>query len=200
MTAQTIREYRIFLFNPTGESYLQRFGSLERAKEVVMEHWAAAREYPDGATINVKLMRQRNFPYPPSMPVMRAVKAAEQQGGMAGHEAYTTRAQEVHLVECRNIADKAVLIHIARDVGLDVPRFVRDLEDPQLEAKVYQEHEEALRLGIRSTPTVVFNGRWILPGAVPPQHYRTVLEMLSDGKEPQGLLIIRGMRETSTPR
>lgn len=197
---RVILGYRLFPLHPTGESYLRRFGSGEQAKEVIMEHWAAAKAHPDGGAINVTLMRQRHFPYPPSMPVMKGVKAAEQQGGVAGHEAYATRAREVHFLECRNLADTEVLIKIARDVGLDLPRFVRDLEDPQREAEVYREHEAAVRRGIRSTPTVVFDDRWALPGTVPLAHYRRVLEMLSEDKEPQAPLIIPGVRETSTPR
>lgn len=197
LKGQTILEYRIFLLTPSWESYLQRFGGLAQAKEVIMEHWAAAKEHPDGAAINVQRMRQRNFPYPISMPVMRAVEAAEQQGGMAGHEAYSTRAQEVHLMECRNIADPEVLIKIARDVGLHLPRFVRDLADPELEARVAREHEEAFGRGIRSTPTVVFDDRWVLPGVVPAEHYRAVVERLLEGSDPQR--VVGGIRGTSAP-
>jgi hypothetical protein len=61
------------------------FGSGVNGKNEIMGHWAAAASHPDGESINVSLMRSREFPYPYSMPGLLACKAAQFQGGMPAH-------------------------------------------------------------------------------------------------------------------
>jgi len=39
-------------------------------------------------------------------------------------------------------------------------------------------------VGVSATPTVVFNGRWILPGAVSVEIYRRVIDDLLAGRDP----------------
>ena len=51
---------------------------------------------PGGEEINPELPASRPFPYPYSMPNLRAVKAAEFQGGMAAHERMHDRLQRAH--------------------------------------------------------------------------------------------------------
>ncbi|MEM1416856.1 MAG: thioredoxin domain-containing protein [Myxococcota bacterium] len=47
----------------------------------------------------------------------------------------------------------------AERVGLDMERFRRDLEDPEVEAEVQAQKDEGRRLGVNSTPTLFINGR-----------------------------------------
>jgi len=43
---------------------------------------------------------------------------------------------------------------------------------------------EAQQLGVNAVPTLIFNQRWILQGAVPESMLRQIVENLLEGKEP----------------
>ncbi|MDP2953985.1 MAG: DsbA family protein, partial [Chloroflexota bacterium] len=157
----------------------------------ILSHWEATRRYGNEPKINVELMRSRPFPYPYSMPALMAVKAAEFQAGQEGHARCFDRAQEAHLVECRNVGDRDVLIDLAREIGLDMELFLAHFESRRARDAVMADRAEALSLGIHGTPTVVFQGRWILSGAVLVEAYRQVIEDLLAGQEPRR---VRGLR------
>lgn len=48
---------------------------------------------------------------------------------------------------------------IAQDVGLDMQKYQKDLNDPGTAALVDKDAREGLKIGVRSTPTVFINGR-----------------------------------------
>jgi protein-disulfide isomerase len=48
---------------------------------------------------------------------------------------------------------------IARDLGLDMRRFERDLQDLKLVARVNQDIRLGAYMGVRGTPTVLINGK-----------------------------------------
>lgn len=48
---------------------------------------------------------------------------------------------------------------IGKQLGLDQAKFVEHLKSPVEAARVRQDYEEAIRLGVRGTPTVFINGR-----------------------------------------
>ena len=130
-------------------------------------------------------MTSRPFPYPASLPVLAGVKAAERQGGALARETYFEHAQEAHLIQCRNVADREVLLDLAQDLALDLGRFERDLDSGECDPAVLAETEAARARGIESTPTVVFDDAWALPGAVPVENYLAVLKDLLGGRQPQ---------------
>jgi predicted DsbA family dithiol-disulfide isomerase len=57
-----------------------------------------------------------------------------------------------------------VLVEIARRIGLDMARFERDLDDPSTADAVSAERDSASSVPVRSTPTLVLNGRVIEGG------------------------------------
>ena len=67
----------------------------------------------------------------------------------------------------------------ARELGLDVARFERDLADPELKNKIDADKAEALSLGVTGTPGFFVNGRF-LNGAQPFEEFaRTINGELS---------------------
>ncbi len=176
--------YKTFPLGPTREELTRMFGSEENAKREILTHWAASRRLPGGEEINPALMASRPFPYPYSMPALRAVKAAEFQGGMAAHARMYDRLQRAHLVQARNVADPQTLLECAAELGFDLPRFRIDLESESTLQAVWQDQQEAFAVGVSATPTVVFNGQWILPGAVSVEIYRRVIDDLLAGRDP----------------
>lgn len=177
-------EHRCFALAPDPDAISRIFGSPEAGKAEIMTHWEAAAAHPDGERINVALMRQREFPYPYSMPGLLACKAAEFQGGQQAHWDMFDRVQQAHAVEARNIADFEVLRECARDVGLDVPRWEQDFQSPEARAAVERDLEEARRQGVHAVPTLIFNGRWTVQGAVPEAMLRRIIEDILAGRDP----------------
>jgi peroxiredoxin/protein-disulfide isomerase len=71
--------------------------------------------------------------------------------------------------------DRPELDELARELGLDMTRFKKTMDDqthlPELQENLDQVHE----LDIWSTPTTIINGR-ILKGAQPYENYRKIIE------------------------
>jgi protein-disulfide isomerase len=89
----------------------------------------------------------------------KAALAANEQG----------RFWEMHnrLFALTGAADRPVLDRLAKDVGLDLRKFDRDLDDPSLDARVDADAADAAKMEVRGTPTFFVNGRRI-KGAQPP--------------------------------
>lgn len=179
-------EHHAFALAPDPGVIARMFGSVGNGKAEIMEHWEAAAAHPDGEAINAALMRSREFPYPYSMPGLLACKAAEVQAGMSAHWDMFDRVQRAHAVEANNIADPVVLKACAADIGLDVARWEADFQSPAVRQAVEAELNEARQLGVNAVPTLVFSGRWALPGAVPETALQRVVEDLLAGRDPAG--------------
>ena len=158
--------HRSFPLAPEPNDIVQMFGSKEKGKRDILQHWKAANMNDDEHRINAELMEQREFDYPYSTPALLACKAAELQGGQAMHWDYFDKVQEAHLTLCRNIADFDVLTDIARELGLDVEKFSADLRSEQAKYLLRLDIDRALELGVEATPTLVANDG-TLTGAVP---------------------------------
>ena len=176
--------HHAFALAPDHNAIARMFGGAEEGKDEIMGHWAAAASQPDGEAINVELMRSRSFPYPYSMPGLLACKAAEMQGGMPAHWDMFDRVQKAHAVEARNITDTTVLKDCAAEIGLDVARWEADFASTEVKQAVEADLREAQQLGVNAVPTLIFNERWILPGAVPESTLRQIVENLLEGKNP----------------
>src|SRR6185503_2514577 len=96
----------------------------------------------------------RHFPneraHPGATLAARAAEAAERQG----------RFFEMHdrLFEREPTVGPAELVELAREIGLDVPRFERDLADPAVGARVEEDVQEGRRNGVTGTPTLFVDG------------------------------------------
>ena len=158
--------HRGFPLAPEPNDIIQMFGSKEKGKRDILQHWKAANMNDDEHRINAELMEQRDFDYPYSTPALLACKAAELQGGQEMHWDYFDKVQEAHLTLCRNIADFDVLTDIARELSLDVEKFSADLRGEQVKYLLRIDIDRALELGVEATPTLVANDG-MLTSAVP---------------------------------
>ncbi|HKA14192.1 MAG TPA: thioredoxin domain-containing protein [Myxococcota bacterium] len=64
----------------------------------------------------------------------------------------------------------------AREIGLDLARYDRDLADASLKQRIDADVDEAEKLGVTGTPAWFVNGRFV-PGAVP---FETIKRMLDE--------------------
>jgi protein-disulfide isomerase len=113
------------------------------------------RSYPDDVRIVWK-----HFPlpfHPNAMPAALAAEAARQQGG----------APKFWAMHDKLFANQAALSDAtyqayARELGLDLARFKRDLADPKLKARVEEDMKLAQQLGVNGTPTFIVNGERVV--------------------------------------
>jgi protein-disulfide isomerase len=59
---------------------------------------------------------------------------------------------------------RPILINFARQIGLDVPRFTRDMDGLQVVTIVSEDTQRASALGVDATPTIFINGQ-LIPNA-----------------------------------
>ena len=90
---------------------------------------------------------------------LRAGEAAKLQGELPFERFHMALLRARH-EQRRDIADRAVLAEVARETGLDVDRFQRDLVDRGLLARIGEDYTRGVQEhGIWGTPTLVFNGQ-----------------------------------------
>ena len=84
-----------------------------------------------------------------------------------------------------SVADDArpVFIQYARMLGLDVDRFTRDIDSPEVKARVDADIERGKSLGVQGTPTVFINGRQLKPEVMTDEGLRLALDYMLGKKK-----------------
>jgi len=96
----------------------------------------------------------RNFPLTQIHPnAQHAAEAAEAAGAQG-------KFWEMHeyLFEHQSHLDDDALLRYAREIGLDVDRFQRDLENHTFASRVREDFQSGVRSGVNGTPTFFING------------------------------------------
>jgi protein-disulfide isomerase len=74
-------------------------------------------------------------------------------------------------------ADVPTLFHsFAQTLGLDVERFKKDMQSPELNARVTADREDGASRGVTSTPTIFINDTALPPKSTNPPGVRAALE------------------------
>jgi predicted DsbA family dithiol-disulfide isomerase len=110
-----------------------------------------------------------------SVPPLVALEAALSQGAELQREMLKAMRGAAFL-QGINVARRDVQLELASRVGLDLGRFVDELDDPRLEQDVNDAVEEAEALGIRGVPALVIGGEWLMQGCRELSEYRQVID------------------------
>lgn len=110
-----------------------------------------------------------------SLPALAAAKVAQSFGEEAFFS-YQDRLMESYFRDHLNIAETEVLMDLAQQSGMDAALFEERFRDSQWEALVWEEHRNALDIGITSIPTVVINEQEALVGALSVSEYETAFQ------------------------
>jgi protein-disulfide isomerase len=96
----------------------------------------------------------KNFPIRSHKYAIKAALAAL----AAGHQ---DKFWEFHdeLFKNYNHLNDQKIQEIGTQLGLDQTKFIEDQKSPVEAARIRQDYEEGLRLGVRGTPTIFINGR-----------------------------------------
>ncbi|MDA8417437.1 MAG: DsbA family protein [Desulfobacteraceae bacterium] len=57
--------------------------------------------------------------------------------------------------------NEAKLSGFAKEIGLDMAKFDKDIADPKLKEQVVRDQQEGIAAGVRGTPTLFVNGRQV---------------------------------------
>jgi protein-disulfide isomerase len=106
-------------------------------------------KYPNEVKLVFKNFPLRNHKL--AMPAAIAALAAEKQG----------KFWEFHdlLFKNFNRLNAQKVKEIAQQLNLDMEKFDKDQQDPQIRAMINRDVSEGNRVGVRGTPTVFINGR-----------------------------------------
>ena len=114
-------------------------------------------KYPD----NVKLV-VKNFPLSShkfSYKAATATLAANMQG----------KFWEFHdkLFKNYNVINDAKIQDIAKELGLDIEKFNKDMKSPAIESLIAKDMDDGRQIGVRGTPTIFINGKTLRNRSLP---------------------------------
>lgn len=131
-----------------------------------------------------------------SIPALTAAKCAERQGAGA-FERFHERLFTAHFRDNLDIGRPDVLRRLAGETALDLARFETDYAGEAYEAVLRDCAEGAAWFGVSGLPTVIFNERLSLVGAVPAERYRLLIDWILAG-EPGGVIPLTPLEGAST--
>lgn len=82
---------------------------------------------------------------------------------------------DAHFQQRRDLSDETVLTEIFVGVGLPADEATAALADPALGEIVRAEEARAWDMNISGVPAIVFNGKYLVPGAQDPETYVTTI-------------------------
>lgn len=82
-----------------------------------------------------------------------------------------------------DINPKSIFWKFAADLGLDTGRFMREMDDKQVKLRIEADQSAAAELGIDGTPTLLVDGRKLLPEVTNPQGIRKAIEFTLSRKK-----------------
>jgi predicted DsbA family dithiol-disulfide isomerase len=103
----------------------------------------------------------------------RVLQLAKMRGlGDAAEE----RLFRAFFTEGRNIADDDTLLELGKETGLNETEIRSSLSDERYSDMVRQDIQEARAIGVTGVPFFVFNRKYAVSGAQPPQAFLQTLE------------------------
>lgn len=148
-----------------------------KRREVTWRRIAAMVE-ADG--IAWKMWQREDYPNW-SLPALQAAKCAALQSTQAADDMHF-RLFRGFFEEGVNVARPEEILALARQAPLDYDRFVADFESGMTRRAILDEYEEAINTYmVHAIPTLIFNDRERVVGAVPIEEYFKVLEKFGVG-------------------
>ncbi|QZD87863.1 DsbA family oxidoreductase [Qipengyuania psychrotolerans] len=87
---------------------------------------------------------------------------------------------KAHFNERRRIGEREVLLYLAEKVGLDRAAASAALDDEEVAHKTRAEERAAWDMNISGVPAMILEGRFMVPGAQPPEAYANALRRVAE--------------------
>lgn len=169
-------EYKSYQLDPTaeyvpGESFYETFSNkkgmpIDQVK--AMNHQLKQQAAEVGLDYNFDDMKHAN-----TFDAHRVAKLAAEQG--KGKE-MTERLLYAYFTESRLVSDHATLIELAEEVGLKKEDVEQVLKGDNYSKAVQTDIDLAGQIGVQGVPFFVFNEKYAVSGAQPPEVFSEVLE------------------------
>ena len=91
---------------------------------------------------------------------------------------------EAHFNQRRRIGKRDVLLAVAEEAGLDREAAAAALDSEDLARKTRVEERAAMEMNITGVPAMIVEGRFIIPGAQPPEAYVNALRRVAERTVP----------------
>lgn len=141
-----VRDIREFYdgFNDIG-------GNAEHSNSQIAKHWLEASER-HGMPVEREGFSLFSDEYPSSYPQNIAYKAAQMEGEELANK-FLRRMREATETEARKTNRIEVLLELAAEVGIDIPKFLERFSDGSAEEAFREDLAETARYGVRGFPT-----------------------------------------------
>ncbi|WP_404451092.1 DsbA family oxidoreductase [Virgibacillus necropolis] len=125
----------------------------------------------------------------------RLAKYADKQG--KGKE-MTERLLQAYFTDSLHIADNETLTKLAGEVGLDKDAVRDVLESSDFAKAVRGDEKEAQQIGVQGVPFFVFNEKYAVSGAQPPEVFSEVIEKVWEEENEQPTLQTLNPKKSET--
>jgi len=115
------------------------------------------------------------------LPLFGDSSEAAAKGALAAHKQGKYFEMHQKLLSESGKADKEKVLRIANEIGLDVPRLEKDMEDHSVQEALDEARSLAQKLDVQGTPFYLIGNR-ILPGA-PEDLYEQLTEKVAEVRE-----------------
>lgn len=177
--------HRAYILIESERDYKRMFGSREEAKNTIVKHWEDAARYDELKRFNAEGMMKTAFPFPTSMPPLRACKAAL---SVAGEEAEWDLFDSLQMAlysENLNLEDEEVLKSRVSACGINVEAWLESYHSSLTRDAVITDMNIADLRGVEVVPSLVMNGRVILSGLKSPEEIERAIRTAQDAVETQ---------------
>ncbi|MFK4002656.1 DsbA family oxidoreductase [Qipengyuania sp. NPDC077563] len=87
---------------------------------------------------------------------------------------------KAHFNQRRRIGEREVLLDVAQEAGLDREAAAAALDREEFARKTRTEEQAAMEMNITGVPAMLVEGRFMIPGAQPPEAYVNVLRRVAE--------------------
>jgi predicted DsbA family dithiol-disulfide isomerase len=156
---------------PVAEAYAKKFGSAERAAEIIAHVTATAAN--SGLEFHMDRALRAN-----TLLAHRLLWFAEQSGHQV-QAAVKEQLLQAYFIDGEHIGSPEVLVERAVAAGLDRTAVEQFLDSDAGHGEVMEQLALAHAEGITAVPTFIFNGKWSVPGAQDVDTFVRVLERMA---------------------
>ena len=167
--------HRSFSLSWEKSNLIDMSGSLENAKNEILEHWKHANETDPLRRFNIEGMRNAGFDFPTSKNPLLASKAAGILWGESCYWDLFDAMQRAMFTESRDISSVDVIGECVRACDLDFDAWEKQFHDPSTMKKVQEDLELVLKYCINSVPTLIVDGKHKISGSLPMDKVKSYL-------------------------
>ena len=154
---------------------IEMYGSMENAKNELLEHWEDANMTDPLRRFNAEGMRAADFDFPTSKNALLASKAAGIIGGEAAYWDLFDELQKAMFMNSKDISQIEEIEECVKAVGLDFDAWQNQFNAPDTLAKVRADISLGRRYRVTVVPTLIVNEKIKLPGSLSLEELRSSL-------------------------